>query len=98
MAAADSTKLLIELGKLQREDIRIQSERINNLIERDSLRVSVIRNCQSEISVMADQRKLFEAELTNMNKLLKKEKRKRWWTAFGGIVGIAGAFYIGTKF
>lgn len=95
MAAADSAKILLELSRIQREDIRIQGDRINNLIERDSLRTNIINNQEKQISVMGEQRKLYDAELSSVTKLLKKEKRKRWWTAVAGIVAASGAFWLG---
>lgn len=97
MAAADSTKLLLYQVNLQKEDLSVRDERIANLITRDSVRVGIVNSKDQQISIMGEQRKLYDAEISNVTKLLKKEKRKRWWTAVGGIVAASGAFWLGLK-
>lgn len=98
MVAAEQKKVLEERVALYTADISLLNGRIENLKAKDSLSMSIMGTYQNQIRVMEDQRKLYDTELSAVNKLLRKEKRKRFWTAMGGITVAVGGFWLGTKF
>lgn len=97
MAAADSASLLREMVRLLYSDIGSLSQININLRRTDTLQQRLISTYEAQVKTMQEQRGLYDAELSNIRTLLKKERRKRTWTAIGGLVGIAGAFYLGLK-
>lgn len=97
MAAADSASLLRERVRLLYSDIGSLSQININLRRTDTLQQRLINTYEAQVKTMQEQRGLYDAELSNIRTLLKKERRKRTWTAIGGLVGIAGAFYVGLQ-
>lgn len=97
MAAADSTPLLRERVDLVEQDKRHMAGIILTMQQRDSVNAKLLFSFQEQVLVLNEKQLLYNAELSNIRTLLKKERRKRTWTAIGGLVGIAGAFYLGTK-
>lgn len=81
---------LLARTQVQQQTIKLQAF----IITTDSL---IIMYKDKEISVMQDQRKLFELDVTAYKNLLRIEKRKRRWLSFAGILATAGAFWLGTK-
>ena len=100
LAQADSLpsyKLLVEKKQY---DIDILQERITGLQsqikilnEKDSV---TVQKYNEQLIVMKDQRTLFEDQLKGYEKLLRKEKRKRFFTAAAGVVttGLAAYLYL----
>lgn len=87
---ADIDTLLARIT-VQQEIIKEQAQ----VIHADSM---IINSKDQQISLMLDQRKFFELDVTAYKNLLKIERRKRRWLSFGSLAAVAGAFFIGTKF
>lgn len=103
MADAKQKPLLLEKIALLNADISLINQRIK---QKDSIISSyqvmegnydaILLAMEDNKAVMLQQRQLYEEQLTSFEKLLRKEKRKRFWTAAGGVVttGIAAYLYI----
>lgn len=103
MADAKQKPLLLEKISLLNADISLLNQRIK---QKDSIISSyqvmegnydaILLAMEDNKAVMLQQRQLYEEQLTSFEKLLRKEKRKRFWTAAGGVVttGLAAYLYI----
>lgn len=98
MTAAEQKKVLDERVTLYDTDIRLLNSRIENLKAKDSVSAEIMESYRREIWTMVSQKALYNAELNNISRLLKKEKRKRFWTIVGGIATTTGALWLGSKF
>lgn len=49
---------------------------------------SLITSYKAEIAIMKEQRKLFEGAIKDNEKVIRKLKRKVFWTSLGGVAGI----------
>jgi hypothetical protein len=78
--------------------ISIKQEIINELKETVNIDSAIIDTYEKEIVQMKEQRALLEGEVTVLRKQIRKERRKRRWTAIAGVFTTAGAFWLGTKF
>lgn len=85
--------VLVEQVNILNERIAGLQSIIANLHEKDS---ATVVGYESQIRIMAEERIIFEDQISTLEKMLKKERRKRKWTAFGGIAltGIATYLYI----
>lgn len=94
--------------KEQRDSLQSQIGTLNKLIEIKSLEIAnlnsqtqdyktIISKYESQVSVMTDQRKLLEAQATNLTKLYKKEARKKVFWKITTIIGLAGGILLGSK-
>lgn len=93
--------VLLERIDLLTSDIKLLNERIVvrdsiiNLMERDELASQeIIMVLREEKKLMLDQRAVYDSQLIAYEKLLKKERRKRKWTAMGGIMLTSAAAYL----
>lgn len=104
MIAAEQKKVLQERVNLLTSDLDLLNSRIilkeaviADLKDKDSISLDIISTFRNEISVMQDQRKIWEGEIKSLQKQLKKQKRKTFWTAMAGVASTAGAFWLGSK-
>jgi len=98
---AKQKPVLLERIDLLNADIKLLNNRIAvkdsiiNLMERDELASQeIIATLREEKKLMQEQRKVFEDQLNAYEKLLRKERRKRRWTAAGGILLTGAATYL----
>ena len=100
---AKQKPVLLERIDLLNADIKLLNNRIAvkdsiiNLMERDELASQdIIKVLREEKQLMTDQRKVFEGQIDAYEKLLRKERRKRRWTAAAGLMvtGVAAYLYI----
>lgn len=103
LADAKQKPVLLERIDLLNADIKLLNNRIAvkdsiiNLMERDELASQdIIKVLREEKQLMTDQRKVFEGQIDAYEKLLRKERRKRRWTAAAGLMvtGIAAYLYV----
>lgn len=101
MIAAEQKKVLDEKVSLLSADIDLLNQRISekekiiaDLKAKDTANISIIGTYDKEISTMKEQRKVFEDQLKSFSKQLRKEKRKRFWTAAGGLAGMGVLAYL----
>lgn len=100
---AKQKPILLERIDLLTADVKLLNSRIAvkdsiiNLMERDELASQeIIATLREEKKLMQEQRKVFEDQLNAYEKLLRKERRKRKWTAAAGLMvtGVAAYLYI----
>jgi len=101
LADARQKPLLLEKIKLLQADIQIMEERIAgkeaiiNNMERDQLASQeIIDQLKEEKQMYEEQKKIMLDQARAFEKLLKKEKRKRRWTAFAGFVSTGIVTYL----
>lgn len=54
----------------------------------------IIKTYEDEVSVMKDQRKIFENEIKQNEKIIRKLKRKVFWTSAAGLAGVGAMAYL----
>lgn len=110
---ADAVKLTeralqAKVYKEQRDSLQSQIGTLNKLIEIKSLEIAnlnsqtqdyktIISKYESQVSVMADQRKLLEAQATNLTKLYKRANRGKTFWKITTVVGIVAGVFLGSR-
>ena len=94
--AAEQKKVLDEQVKLLNSRIFEKEQMINLLLNKDKNNLAILATYDAEIKTMKEERTLFEAQVTTLNKIIKKEKRKRVVTGILGVIGTGMAFYLGS--
>lgn len=97
IAAADSTPILLDRVALLEADKRTMAAIVQNANRRDSVNAALVLSYQQSAIIANERFALYDAELLNTRILLKKERRKRTWLSIGGLAGIVGGIYLGTK-
>lgn len=64
---------------------------IKNLNEKDSASILLYNN---QLQVMKDQKALYQDQLNGYEKIIRREKRKRFWTGFAGAATTITATYL----
>ena len=77
--------------------IEIKNIEINNFKENVELYKKTIASFESQIKNMNDQRQILQLQADNLNKLYKKEKRRKTFFKITTLLGIAAGAYLGTK-
>lgn len=100
LARADSLPGYKQLVSEKQKDIDTINARINvlqgvirNLTEKDSASVQLFKD---QLAVMREQKALYQNQLDGYEKILRKERRRRRWTAILGTVttGVVTYLYI----
>ena len=101
LADAKQKPVLLERIALLTDDIRLLNARIavkdsliNTYVAKDGNNQAIIKALEDQKGIMEEQRKLFEDQVKGYEKLLRREKRKRFWTAVGGTMTTAAALYL----
>ena len=101
LTKAEQAKILEERQLLLLQDIEVLNLRINEkeaivsgLKQKDSLNKEVIKLYDKEISVMKDQRKIFEGQIKYDNKMIRKLKRKIFFTSLSGVAIVGALTYL----
>ena len=101
LADAKQKPLLLERIGLLTDDIRLLNQRIAGkdsliaaYVAKDGNNKAIIKALEDQKATMQEQRKLFEDQLAGYEKLVRREKRKRFWTAVGGTITTAAAMYL----
>lgn len=89
--AAEQKKVLEERVSILTDRIIGLQETISLLNQKDS---TTVANYESRISIMKDQRGIFEAEIKSLETQLRKEKRKRRWLAIGSGAALTAFGYL----
>lgn len=104
LAQAEEAKVLKEVVKQKQDDIDLLNARIQNaekiistFVEKEDNNTEIIKQLQEQKKIMEDQKKILLDEVAKINKQLRKEKRKRFWTAMAGVATTAGAFWLGSN-
>jgi len=97
---------LIELGKIDREKVKLYEEQVQFLNERIAIKDSIIKayvvkdtagariieTYKSEVANLLQQRDIAAAAMKQQNKLYRRQKRKTVFVAIAGPVVTAAAF------
>lgn len=101
LADAKQKPLLLEKIQLLQADIKLMEERIaakesiiNNMELEQMASQEIIDQLKEEKRIYEDQKKIMLGQARAFEKLLKKEKRKRRWTAFAGFVSTGIVTYL----
>ncbi len=95
-------KVLIdaEKGKVYKEQVTLLNKRIDllksqisELNEKDSANTA---SSQGQIKALLTEKELHEGQVKIMEQMLKREKRRRKWTAVAGILSTGAAIYLST--
>jgi hypothetical protein len=89
-------KLLSIDTAILREKISLKDKEILNYEAKEGNYESIIQALKDQKGVLLDQEKVFHDQIDSYERMLRKERRKRFWTAAGGIVttGLAAYLYI----
>jgi hypothetical protein len=101
LADARQKPILEERIGYLNDDINILNQRIvekegiiRDLKSKDSTSSAIIRTYEREIGAIKEQRMILEDQAKIFAKQLKREKRKRFWTAAGGVAGVGIMAYL----
>ena len=90
LIAAKQKQAQDTLISLLRSDVSLQAGKIEALTAKDSVSRLIIASHVSIEGTMNQQRDILQAQITGLNKEVKRWKRKTKWTAAGGLL-LAGA-------
>ncbi|HEX7906222.1 MAG TPA: hypothetical protein VF487_20250 [Chitinophagaceae bacterium] len=94
LIAAQQKRLLQEEVNIL-EQRTLQKQAIINTYEgKDSINAAIIATYQAEIKVMKNQRGVYDAELKSINRTLKRQKRKTFFTAMAGVATTTAAIFL----
>lgn len=100
---ADAKQKLVLLERIQllqadiatlNERISVKQAEINNLEGQAVADQEIINQLKSEKVLYEEQKKILLEQAKSFEKLLRKEKRKRRWTAFGGLLSTGIMTYL----
>jgi len=91
LAAAQQRNVLLEQVDILNKRIENYQDIIKNLNEKDS---ATVEGYKLEIKTMNEQQDILADQVNAYEKLLRKERRKRWWTAAGGLVSSGALIYL----
>ena len=94
MIAAEEAKVLKEQKKILEERITLLQSLVNAVEEKDAAKTAMY---EGQIKNLLEQKATYDDQVKTYEKLLRKEKRKRFWTGSVGMAITALAFYIGLK-
>jgi hypothetical protein len=98
LAQADSLIVYKDIVKEKENEIKLLDLRIANMLRlvaelqaTDAANVSAIDAYKREIEELKGIKVLMESDYNTMKGILKKQKRKTFWTAIAGILATAGS-------
>lgn len=103
LAAAKERDVLKERVGLLQVDIALVNQRlaikdsvISDLVGKDINNTAIITAMQEQKAALLDEKKIFNDQLRSYETLIRKQKRKTFWTAAAGVLatGITGYLYL----
>jgi ASC-1-like (ASCH) protein len=91
LIAAEQKKVLDGQVILLNQRIEGLQVVIKNLEEKDSATVAAYN---AQLEAMKEQKEIFQSQLDGYEKLLRREKRKRFWTGAAGILTTGAMTYL----
>lgn len=91
LVAAEQKKVLEQQIIVLNDRIANLQIIISNLNEKDSITVAAY---EKEIQLYKDEKKIYEDQLKGYEKLLRKQRRKQFFTAAGGVVATGVMAYL----
>lgn len=90
LIAAEQKKVLAEQVTLLNMRIAGMENQINTLKQKDA---QTVKSYEDQLVEIRNQRNTFEEQIKELNKIIKKEKRKRKLTALAGLVTTGAAIF-----
>lgn len=101
MIAAEERKVLAERIVLYHDNISFLNDRIINLDSiikalrvKDQNNISIQNQMLAQRQVLEEQKGILFDQVSTLNKRVRKQKRKTFFTALAGIAATAGVFFI----
>jgi hypothetical protein len=91
MIAAEQKKVLEQQVSILNDRIANYQVIISNLNEKDSITVAAY---EKEIVLFKDEKAIYQDQIKGYEKLIRKQKRKTFFTAAGGILATAAMGYL----
>ena len=91
LIAAEQKKLLEQQVTILNDRIANYQIIISNLNEKDSITVAAY---EKEIALFKDEKAIYQDQIKSYDKLLKRQKRKTFFTAAGGILATGLSLYL----
>lgn len=90
LTAAKQKKVLDSLVIVLNNDIKSYEVVVRELQGKDSVNKEIVNTYKAMIETMKEQRLILENQITDLNKEIKRWKRKNRWTAIAGVVTTVG--------
>ncbi|HUP13110.1 MAG TPA: hypothetical protein VM187_12875 [Niastella sp.] len=101
LADAKQKPLLLERIALLNADVLLLNQRItvkDSIITayqaKDGNYTAIIQALQDQKALLQDEKKLYVDQVTTMEKMLRKERRKRFWTSAAGMLSTGLMAYL----
>ena len=91
LIAAEQKKVLEGQVILLNQRIMGLNDIVRNMVEKDSVTVKLYTD---QIQITKEQKSLYQSQITSLEKAVRKERRKRFWTGAGGVVRTGIALYL----
>lgn len=91
LIAAEQKKVLEGQVILLNQRIMGLNDIVRNMVEKDSVTVKLYND---QIQITKEQKSLCQSQITSLEKAVRKERRKRFWTGAGGVVTTGIALYL----
>lgn len=94
LIAAEQKKVLEEQVSVLNKRIAEKDSIIKLMQFKEELSDQVAQTYEDEIKAMKDQRAIFEKQIKENGKIIRKLKRKVFWTSAAGIAGIGAMAFL----
>lgn len=94
MIAAKQDDVLKEQVKILNERVTLLQSMVFNLEQKDSANTSQSVN---QVALFKQEIDLYKDQIKTFEKLLRREKRKRFWASAGGVISTGIMIYLSTK-
>lgn len=101
LADAKQKPFLLERIALLNSDVLLLNQRIavkDSIIAayqaKDGNYAAIIKALEDQKALMLEEKKIYIDQVATMEKMIRKEKRKRFWTAAGGMLSTGAALYL----
>jgi hypothetical protein len=91
LIAAKQKQVLEERVAILSSRIDTLQSIIHALKDKDA---ATVQGYEAEIKVMREERKIYQDQVSAFEKLLRREKRRRFFTAVGGTLATGAALYL----
>jgi hypothetical protein len=101
LSDAKQKPILLERIALLNSDVVLLNQRIavkDSIIAayqaKDGNYTAIIKALEDQKALMQEEKKLYQDQVATMEKMLRKERRKRFWTAAGGVISTGAMAYL----
>lgn len=94
LIAAQQKKLLQEEVTILEQRLQQKDAIVKAYEGKDNNNAAIIETYKAEIKVMKNQRAVYDTELKLINRTLKRQKRKTFFTALAGVASTTAAIFL----